>query len=342
MPAPPPTPVPRVAEDAAFAPEHLLAGRDHVAVDCGIAPGTVLSLSHWPGSGTPAAYADDTSALIVDRYLRDPPGADAPEVRLITNDHYDEDGLFALWMLLERPAEDAPERALAIAASEAGDFHTWTDPVAARTAIAAMRMAERRTTPFPEVGRILNRVRDRDPAGDLYEVILPRVGGLLADPDRHRMLWRDEWAQIEADIALLDAGDATVREEPAADLAIVRTPRRLHAMALYPRTRRMRVLESLPDGTTWVRHRYETWVEYVSRPLSPRVDLVPLLPRLQELERRPGTWAAEDMRAVRPMLYLRGSGHGPAPSSIEPERLAHELATYLSARGDGRGGDPPA
>ncbi len=330
-------PVARIADDAVFVPGHLLAGRPHVAVDCGPTAGTVLALSHWPGAGTPARWEHDTSALIADRYLRDPPGSDAPAVHLLTNDHYDEDGLFALWMLLERPAPGAPERALAIAASEAGDFATWTDPWAPRTAIAAMRMAERHSTPFPDVGRVLNRVRDRDPAGDLYECILPRVSGLLADPERYRMLWRADWTRIESDMALIDAGDVRIEDEPAADLAIVHTPRLLDDMALYPRTARMRVMQALPDGTIQVRHRYETWVRYVSRPLAPRVDLTPLLPRLQELERNDGTWAAEDMRAVRPMLYLRGDGHGPARSSIDPRRLADELAAHLVA-GTGDGG----
>lgn len=323
------TTYPRIADDAVFVPVHRLEGRPHVAVDCGRYPGTVLALSHWPAAGTPAPYEHDTSALIADRYLRNPPGPDAPEVGIVTNDHYDEDGLFAMWLLLERPAEGSPERELAIAASEAGDFGTWTDPWAPRTAIAAMRMAEPRFTPFPDVNRILHRVRDRDPAGDLYEVILPRVRRLLADPERFRMLWRADWERIEADMALIDSGEVRIDDVPEADLAVVRTPRPLHDMALYPRTPRMRVMQALPDGTISVRHRFETWVTYVSRPLAPRVDLTALVPRLQALEERPGTWVAEDMGVIRPLLYLRGDGHGPAPSSIGPDRLAAELVGFL-------------
>ena len=70
---------------------------------------------------------------------------------------------------------------------------------------------------------------------------------------------------MEADLALLDAGGATLEDEPAADLAILRTPRPLHPMAVYPRTRRTRVLTVTPDGTLVLAHRYETWIEYVSR-----------------------------------------------------------------------------
>jgi hypothetical protein len=324
-----PADVPRIAEGARFVPQERLGGAPHVVVDGPRMPGTVLALSHWPDSGTPEHLAADTSALIADAYLRRP-GAGQP-VEALTTNHYDEDGLLAIWLLLERPPEGAPERALALAAAEAGDFGTWTDPWAARVAIAAMAMAER-GSPFPEVGRALAGARG-NPAGALYEAVLPRTGPLLADPERHRMLWASEWEGVESDIALLEAGEATLEEEPAADVAIVRAPRPLHDMAVHPRTGRTRVLTAAPDGTLVVGHRYETWVRYVSRPLPPRVDLSPLAQRLQELEERPGTWVFEGVRSIRPRLFLAGPGGAPAPSSIGPERLVAELAGFLEARG---------
>jgi hypothetical protein len=319
-----PAALPRVAEGAAFVPPEDLAGAPHVVVDGAMLPGTVLSLSHWPRSGTPPALADDTSAAIVDRYLR--AGAAGPDVVAVTNNHYDEDGLLGIWLLLERPAEGAPERALAIAAAEAGDFATWTDPWAARVAIAAMAMAERATTPFPEVGRALARAGGRDPAGALYQAILPRVGGLLADPERYRMAWADEWAAVEADLALLEAGGATIEDRPGEDLAIVRAPRPLHDMAVHPRIASMRVLTALPDGTLTLRHRYETWVDYASRPLPPRVDLAPLLPALQAAEGRPGTWRFDGVEPIRPRLYLAAGDGTALPSSLGVERLAAMVA----------------
>ena len=323
--------LPRVAHDAAFVPAEDLGGVPHVVVDGARLPATALSLSHWPDAGTPPGLAADTSAEIVDRYLR--AGASGPEVAAVTNNHFDEDGLFGIWMLLARPAEDAPERRLAVAAAEAGDFGTWTDPWAARAAIAAMAMAERGTTPFPEVGRALTGAGGRDPAGALYLAILPRVGGLLADPDRYRFLWEPEWARVEADAALIDAGGATVEDHPGADLAIVRAPRPLHDMAVHPRADSMRVLTALPDGTLTLRHRYETWVDYASRPLPARVDLAPLLPVLQELEREPGTWRFDGVEPIRPRLYLSDPRGRPSPSSLGAERLADLLGRVPPAEG---------
>lgn len=316
--------LPRVAEGAVLVPQDELAGAPNVVVDGPLMPGTVLSLSHWRGSGTPDALRDDTSALIVLRYLA--AGAGGPEVHAVTNNHYDEDGLFAIWLLLERPPEGSPARALAVAAAEAGDFGTWTDPWAPRVAIASMAMAERHLTPFPEVGRILATAGAVDPAGRLYRAILPRVAGLLADPERYRMLWRPRWARVEADVALLDEGDATVVDVPAADLSLVRAPRALDPMALHPRTPRMRILMALPDGTVTVTYRYETWVDYASRPLPPRVDLGPVAGRLQADETNPVRWLFEGVDVITPRLMAAGPGGRPAPTSHPPERIVEELA----------------
>lgn len=333
-------PLPRLGEHPQFVPEHLLEGRPHIAVDCLPQPGAVLALSHWPGAGTPAALEDDTSALIAARYLDATDGAhpDAPVVDLVTNDHYDEDGLCALWLLLNRADTSMAARQMAIAAAEAGDFATWTDPWAARVALTVMGIAEPGVSPFPDVARVHQRVVGRNPAGDLYQCILPRVGKVLADPGRFELVWTRPWRSVEADMALLDEGVARIDEVAEADLAIVRTPRLLHDMAVMPRTTCMRILWAIDGGGLVLRHRYETWVRYRSRPLSPRIDLGGLADRLQTIEGHSGQWTADPMGARRPLLYLRGDGGGPQPSSIAPQRLADELVAHLVRMGSSASG----
>ena len=323
--------LPAIAPDARFVPFDRVGGTFCV-VDGPAVSGAALALSHWPASGTPEALAADTSAEIAVRYLD--AGASGPPVSALTNNHFDEDGLFALWLLLERPGPGDPRRSLAVAAAEAGDFRTWTDPAAARCALTAMAMAERQTTPFPAVRRALAPEAGRDPAGVIYETLLPRVGRLLGDPDRYRLLWGPAWDRVAADAALLDAGEARIDEVPEADLAIVRAPRPLDAMAVYPRTLRTRVLSAPADGRLVLEHRYETWVDYRSRPLAPRVDLAPLLPTLQAAERRPGTWRADAMSAMTPRLLLAGPDGRTAPSSLRADDLAALLVGHLDSLPD--------
>ena len=284
------TTLPRLAPTADFVPWDEVGDRPNIVVDGPLREGTALGLSHWPDGGTPPPLAADTSTEIALRYVDQPAGG--PEVAVVTNNHFDEDGLLAAWVVLQRPGP-GPRRALAAAAAEAGDFHTWSDPWAARCAIALMAMAERTTTPFPEVIRALNRAGGRDPAGAICRALLPRVGELLDDPERFRRLWAPRWERVERDLARLDSGEATIEDVPDADLALIRAPWPLDRLATHPRTGRMRLLTATPDGMLGLEHRYETWVRYVSRPLVPRRDLTPLLPDLQALERGHGVWRFE-------------------------------------------------
>ena len=70
----------------------------NIVVDGAAAPGTVLTLSHWPKSGTPAALRADTSAEIVFNYL-DTPSVHV-DVDAVSNNHFDEDGLIGIFTLV--------------------------------------------------------------------------------------------------------------------------------------------------------------------------------------------------------------------------------------------------
>ena len=78
----------------------------NVIVDGSATKNTVLTLSHWPKSGTPAHLKADTSAEIVFRYLdQSLMHADAS---VVSNNHYDEDGLVGIFTLaVTRPARSA-------------------------------------------------------------------------------------------------------------------------------------------------------------------------------------------------------------------------------------------
>jgi hypothetical protein len=93
----------------------------------------------------------------------------------------------------------------------------------------------------------------------------------------------------------------------------------------------MRILTALPDGTVTVTYRYETWVDYASRPLSPRVDLGPVAERLQREERDAVRWLFEGVQVIMPRLMAAGPDGAPAPSSVPPERVVELLATELVA-----------
>ena len=315
--------LPRLSADARFVPARALAGQPHITVDGAAASASVLSLAHWPGTTTPPMFAAETATRIVDVYLRAEPAG--PEVDAVSNNHYDVDGLLAAWLLLEQPTESSPERLMALAAAEAGDFGTWNDPWAMRIALALMAFAERATTPLASVRRLLSPTLSHDPAGDLSVAVLARVRRVLTDPERFRFLWQGPWDAIDADIALLDSGVATIDEVPGRDLVVVGAPRLLAREAVHPRTTCSRVLDVLPGGTLIFRYRYETWVTWSARPTMPRRDLTLVVDALNAIETAPGTWRFEGITQITPRMYLADADGRPAPSHLGADRVVDAL-----------------
>jgi hypothetical protein len=324
------TSVPRIAPGAPFVAWDDLAGRPNVVVDARPTHGTVLSLSHHPGSGSPDGLRADTSTAIVDRFLDLPGNGSGRHDVAVTNDHYDEDGLFGLWLLQDQPPGRDPARAMACAAAEAGDFSTWTRPEAAWCAITVMAMAEAPTTPLPGIRRALRQALDGDPAGALYAEILPRTRRVLEDPERFRELWEPRWSRVLRDTARLDAGEIRLDEMPEADLVVVQGDGPLDDLALMPRSAMTRVLMLGPGAEANLRYRYETWVDFASRPLPARPAFAPLADALARAESR-AQWRFDDPGSPRPRLWSSDHRGRPAASSQEPARIAAIIAEHLAA-----------
>ena len=123
-------------------------------------------------------------------------------------------------------------------------------------------------------------------------------------------------------------GEVELREIPHVDLAVAESPEPLHPMVLYNNTERMRVLTALPGGQFQLRYRYETWVQYASRPVMPRVDLAPFLPRLQELEQEAVQWTYDGNASTTPLLRPVGLDGQPSHSSLSLGTLLDELVAF--------------
>src|ERR1019366_1612838 len=101
-----------------FVPYDQLNSSPNIIVDGAATTGPVLTLSHWPKSGTPAALRRDTSAEIVFAYLDSPDlyaQADA-----VSNNHFDEDGLVGIFALTNLSTAEK-YRDLLTDAANAGD-----------------------------------------------------------------------------------------------------------------------------------------------------------------------------------------------------------------------------
>jgi hypothetical protein len=313
-----------------YVPYSKLSGVPNIIVDGAAQEDTVLTLSHWPGSGTPSEFRADTSTEIVLNYLTTP-GAKkehAPKVRAVSINHFDEDGLCAVWAMLQ-PKLALQQRDLLVDVATAGDFNTYRRPQAAKVVFTIRSYAD------PAMSPVIEALEGGDGTGSArYQALLPLLQGFMEDTDRYGPYWDEEWSTMLKSKTAMVMGEVELHEVPHVDLAVAQAPEALHPMVLYNNTERLRVLTALPGGYYCLRYRYETWVQFASRAVMPRVDLTPLLPRLQELEQGQVQWTFDGSSAVTPALQPLGADGGPGPSSLSLETLLDELIAFYEREQD--------
>jgi hypothetical protein len=307
-----------------FLPYSQIDAVPNVIVDGAPTRHTVLTLSHWPKSGTPRELKADTSAESVFKYL------DSPrfhvEAGIVSNNHFDEDGLVGVFAML-RPAVVEQHRDLLIDVAQAGDFGVFSDRRAARMAFTISAYADADTSPLP---RSLFAQPYAERTGELYVRLLALLPRLLTNLDEYRAVWESEDQELAASEALIEQGAITIDEVPDLDLAVVRIPEGsvpavCHPFALHNRTRSSRLLR-VRGCRIELEYRYEGWVQMMSRKPAPRVDLSQLADELNRDERE-GRWVFDGVDQITPRLHLEGSERTSIPIDVIVERVEYHLRT---------------
>jgi hypothetical protein len=316
-----------------YVPYHELGGRPHVVVDGSATDGTVLTLSHWPHApAPPAGLAHDLSAEMALGYLDRPLHHGLAEV--VSNNHFDQDGLVSVYALAE-PDDAHARRELLADLAAAGDFATYRDRRAARASMVLSAYADSARSPIGPAPDSYDEW-----AGILYFELLGRLPEVLEHPERYSSLWEDEDAHLSTSEQLIASGRVDVKENPEIDLSVVKVPpdaptkgghrfggqwsEGLHPMAVYNAVSSFTVL-TVTGRSYEVAYRYESWVQYRSRRLRPRVDLDGLAAELNGLETA-GRWVFDGVGALTPRLHLVGADE----SAIETDRFEAMLNRHLS------------
>lgn len=309
-----------------YEPYFALGGRPHVLVDGAPASGTVLTLSHWPGTPTPGSLRADLSVESALAWWASPGHPAAADVA--TTDHLDQDGLAGLWALVS-PEEAAQRRARLIEVARAGDFTTFADRGGARASFALAQLADPERSSLPSA-----TLADQ---GALTTELLGRMGEILDRPARD--LWVEEEMALVASEADIASGRISLEDVPAVDLAVVSlppgAPSRLttqfmvrreaacHPAAVHNLTGATRVLY-FREAHFELEVRYESWVRLVSRSVAPRVDLAPLAAALQAEEPQSAArWSADPVSSLVQRLT------GPETSSLSPARVRRLVIEHL-------------
>lgn len=319
-----------------YVPYTDLGSRPHAIVDGPPLDSTVLTLSHWPNDQTPAILRRDTSTATVFAYL------EAPEhhrpVDIVSNNHFDEDGLFSMFTFCY-PELALDYRAALEAGALAGDFGIVPDLDAARLCAVVEAFADPEESPLNK--RIFEMCEARR-TEFFYHELLPLLPDFLEDLPGYEQYWRDPCEHLETSQSLVASGRVAIEERPARDLAIVRIPDDLperpvrrylntgqaavHPFAINSATRCNRIMRFYRGGFD-LHFRYESWLRFVSWRPQKRVALAGLADRLNAVEEAPGTWRGEGVDEVIPRLWLDGS----MQSSLSEDRAVELVEDYLAS-----------
>ncbi|HKC62425.1 MAG TPA: DUF6687 family protein, partial [Pyrinomonadaceae bacterium] len=272
-------------------------------------------------------------------------------IELVTNNHFDTDGVLSVWTVL------AGMRALElreklIAAAEAGDFSEYSSKDGVRASIVIQ--GSDASIPGEDAGSPLARhllgKSDADEARS-YELILPEVERVITRTGDYEFLWRDVWQRIEAALESFARGDSRVEEDKATGLSLITlapgvfgsqgfspTKHAAPFTAISSNAHGQLFLIALPMMNGWgyrIDYPYYSWAETVVRPQIERRDFTQLIARLNELEQRnangtsaQGRWTLDQSEMTSAVKFLDQTAMLCA-SRLAPGVVADEIRAAL-------------
>lgn len=322
----------------AYTPE--LERVDKIIVD-GNACGVGLELSHWPGNLTPPAFKADLSLEAALRFVA-ALGLEShtAEREIVTNNHYDTDGLLAAWAVLN-PREAWRHAPAMLDAANAGDFYEFTTPRATQFDLIVRAFEDESRSPI--VGALAGRSYS-ERSQIAVEALAEQLPGLLYDTGRYRGLWEEPYARIVELIQTINRGRVVIREWPEARMSTIVSPVPLNHYARNIFAGGHRILEANPAGAGTVyrlHYREYLWYDVITRPTSPKHSLRGIAERLNEMESddSAGAWAVSETWTP-PLLFVADSPRQvsavdyeatPGYSTLPVEMVERVLLEGLSA-----------
>lgn len=290
-----------------------------------------LNLSHWPGNRTPTELRHDVSTgialgMMADRSTRD---RYLHSIEIVTNTHFDTDGVLSAFALLQ-PDLALAHRDLLIEAATTGDLQRFINEPAlaldlSLTAIGAEAGASLTEPPATESDQQERRQRQ-------YDAALDAVPELLRDPFCRRDSIEEEMSTILRELG--ERSKIEVEMEPDANLGILTSERPLHRVTVNTCAGdALRVLHRIPFGRGnlyRLHERVESWFDLVTVQAPERRPWTDLCDTLEALEapESDAHWVSESMKSPVPELYFGESGE----ARSDPTALTSLCVSRLSPR----------
>ncbi|MCA1632731.1 MAG: hypothetical protein LC802_03180 [Acidobacteria bacterium] len=333
-----------------------LAGVPKLSVD-----GTVESavhFSHWRGNRTPSEVRADTSTEIALNLVASPRRDALTEgIELVTNNHFDTDGVLSVWTVL-KGAGALELRDELVAAAEAGDFSEHTGARGVRASL----VIQGSDSPLADGGVISPLAHRLKGGGQVdearaYALVLPEVENVLTRTDDYEPLWREGWAAIEAALESFARGASRVEEDAASGLSLITLAPDLYGASGFKPTRHAApytaishhargevYLIAIPGAEGWsyrVDYPYYSWAETIVRPHVERRDFAALVERLNELEQGAKAFWKTDGSELTSAVKFTDAGGILSASRLAPEEVASEVRSFLLAEHGGARASQP-
>ena len=290
-----------------------------------------IHFSHWQGNTTPAEVKADTSTEIALNLVASPNYAALTEnIELVTNNHFDADGVLSVWTVLNGKRA-LPYRDLLIAAADAGDFSEHSSDDGVRVSIA-IQGSEQAGSDSDDASPLASWLAGGDVEDDAraYEVVLPEVERLLSDVNAYESLWREGWDHVAKALESFSSGASQVVEHDPSRISLITLEPGLQSpkMAVAKHARGDLFLTATPAPGGWLYrldYPYYSWAETVVRPAVARRDLTRALATLSEKEVN-GSWASDNRELTSIARFVDSEGRMTA-SRLSPD----EVVAVLSA-----------
>ncbi|TCW85105.1 hypothetical protein C5O80_07670 [Burkholderia sp. SRS-46] len=312
-----------------FLPFDHAGGVPNIAADSIHNASTRLTLSHWPSNRTPARYRANLSTESVLRFVSET--TVDPDVRCVTTDHVDLDGLASIYALAA-PDHALRHQARLIDVARFGDFARGRSDAARRLAFALDAVAAQASQEARALGDESARI------AAVFRALLPALRDLLDAPAIPEALWRDAERHHADTEALLDHPDTQVEQHPELDLAVFRLPASdalrvraaqryfgLSPIGFHNRTPRSTLALVAHDDVV-IHQRYEGWVTRVSQAPRPRRDLSILARALDAAETGACGWHYDGAQYIMPRLGRTCA----QPGGLPAETVVNELKRLLA------------
>src|SRR5205809_1688166 len=304
-----------------------------------------IHFSHWKGNQTPPCVKADTSTEIALNVVAAPNRNELTRgIDLVTNNHFDTDGVLSVWTLLT--GERALElRDKLIPAAEAGDFCELRTEDAVRASI----VIQGSDSPIDDAGSPLAQQLANEPVDDdrrAYELVLPHVERVLRHPDDYESLWRDAWNRIAVALESFANGSSGVDEDGEAKLSIVTLAPEIFSSsgfqpafhtapftAISHQAHGELFLIATPLDEGWayrIDYPYYSWAETIIRRRIERRDFTQLVTHLNERDQSAkGHWRVDTSELASAIKFSDALGKL-AESKLTPDIVASEIRAALT------------